>query len=73
MDLLVEQSTKISELPPFQDVSIIRVNCEKLKRALLPSPLSCLAAIHKLLPEIGAGGPPLSSSDGSLHMLRVAV
>lgn len=41
-------------LPAYTDVSIIRVNCLKLKEALLPSPTSRLAEMQQELPKLAS-------------------
>ncbi|MEW5314024.1 MAG: hypothetical protein WDW38_005552 [Sanguina aurantia] len=52
LDLLADQRTRMQALPAFSDVSIIRVNCSKLKTAMLPSPIRALAQMHQLLPAL---------------------
>ncbi len=38
----------------LQDVSIIRVACDRLKEALVPAPTTSLAQLHELLPALAS-------------------
>lgn len=54
MDMLADQKRRMEALPPYADVSIIRVDCGKLKEALLPAPTTSLAQLHAMLPQLAA-------------------
>lgn len=54
MDMLAEQRNRMEALADYRDVSIVRVNCHKLKAALLPAPNTSLAQIHAMLPALSA-------------------
>eukprot|EP00951_Prasinocladus_malaysianus_P021082 scaffold173829_cov41-Prasinocladus_malaysianus.AAC.1 len=54
LDKLMSQKEEIAALADEVDVGIIKIDCRKLKEALLPSPTSCLAQLHELLPRMAA-------------------
>ena len=47
-----EQTVLFQTIPLFKQTGFILINIEDLKRAFTPSPLRCLEAIGKLLPQI---------------------
>lgn len=52
LDGLKKQIHQMEQLEPQSDVGVIRINIEKLKAGLMPSPISCLDEMHKILPKV---------------------
>jgi dynein heavy chain len=46
------QATQFNTIPRMADIGIIRADSVDLKQMLMPSPVACLFAIRKLLPEL---------------------
>eukprot|EP00873_Tetraselmis_striata_P045243 jgi/Tetstr1/465507/TSEL_010176.t1 len=54
LDKMMEQQHAIHALADTVTVGIVQIDCRKLKEALLPSPTTCLAQLHELLPRMAA-------------------
>lgn len=52
LDCLKKQIYQMKQLEPQSDVGVIQINIEQLKAGLLPSPISYLDEMHKMLPKV---------------------
>lgn len=53
LDMFAHQQAQIDAIAASCNVDIVRILCEELKAAMIPSPTNCLHLLRELLPELG--------------------